>query len=213
MQTKGIGIVASACAVLMIACGGLTTGGANTPTPTTVLGSNNPPSTLAPIDTPAETATATVTTALDPCVLVPKEEASALTGVSFDDGTEETTSGGGKRCIYGSNTLNVFTVIVVQGKDQATVEAAKADFQADLEANMQQLASQGIEVTELPDYADGAFVGQGSADFSGQTINGSAIGVLKGLVFFGISDIALNGPAPSTDALKAEADTVLGRIP
>ncbi len=44
-------------------------------------------------------------------------------------------------------------------------------------------------------------------------ISGRAIYVLRGTVFFGFSSLVLGGSAPAADAMKAEAMTVLGRLP
>jgi hypothetical protein len=37
--------------------------------------------------------------------------------------------------------------------------------------------------------------------------------VLKGTIFFGFNDLALNQPAPSSAAMQAQAQIVLGRLP
>lgn len=154
-----------------------------------------------------------VTVSLDPCQLVPSSEASSLAGTSFGPGAEGTLSGGGKTCTYGSQTTNVFYVEVAQAPDVATAQADKAAFQADIQANLQQLANAGLTVTELPNFADGATLGQVAVNSGGVTLAGSAIGVLKGTTFFGFSDLDNGTTAPSNAALQAEATTVLGRIP
>jgi hypothetical protein len=56
-------------------------------------------------------------------------------------------------------------------------------------------------------------MGQLSTSVEGIPINGSAIGVLKGTIFFGLSDVVKGGAAPSAAAVQAEATTVLGRLP
>jgi hypothetical protein len=187
-----------------------------------------PSATPVPSDTPAPTLTATVAatsvpaaatqnpsagTPLDPCALIDSKEASQYTGGSFGQGVEEALSGGALLCTYGANTANVFLVEVAQAKDVATAQADKAQFLADLQSQIADLGAEGLQITELPNFADGATMGILAVSISGVPINGSAIGVLKGATFFGFSDVVKGGPAPSATAVLAEAQTVLGRIP
>jgi hypothetical protein len=155
----------------------------------------------------------TVATTLDPCKLVPPEEASQLAGTSFEPGVSSTDVGGLKRCVYGSLSANVFTVEVVQVADKATAQSQLAQFMAELQTQIPQLAANGLKVTELPNLADGAIFGEASLPSPVGNVNGSALGVAKGTVFFGFSDIVMGGPAPTSEALQAEAATVLGRLP
>jgi hypothetical protein len=231
-----LGVCMLVIAVILSACSA-------TPTPTTNPSSGAPATlvplptaTLVPVAAPTATSlpqptatsapTATqppasvvvpqqkaVNTLLDPCVLVPSEEASALAGVTFGDGVENTTPEGLRTCTYGSQTTNVFIAEVVQAPDIATAQQAKDQFLADLQASLQQITDQGINVTQLPDFADGGVIGQLSFSGNGMTINGSAMGFEKGTIFVGFSDLNMNGPAPTSDALQAEATTVLGRLP
>jgi hypothetical protein len=154
-----------------------------------------------------------VNTLLDPCVLVPSQDASTLTGTPFGQGVESSTPGGLKICTYGSQSADVFTVEVVQASNVAAAQAAKTQFVADLQANLQQITDQGINVTQLPNFADGAVIGQVSFSGGGMTLNGSAMGFLKGTIFVGFSDLNMNGSAPTSDALQNEATTVLERLP
>ena len=178
---------------------------------------NTPAPTSPPTSPPAPTSVqqqATAPTALDPCLLVTSQEASALAGVSFGAGTEGGVPGGEKSCTYGAQTTNVFTVNVAQAPDADTAKADKAAFLADLQANLQQLTSEGLTVTQLPDFADGATFAEVHVSAQGITVNGSAIGVLKGTIFFGFSDIVMgNAAAPSSTAMQSEATTVLTRLP
>ena len=118
-----------------------------------------------------------------------------------------------KTCIYGSQSANIFTVDVAQAADVATAQKYKDQFLADLQANLQQLSNQGLNVTQLPNFADGAVLASASISAQGTTFNGSAIGVLKGTIFFGFSDIVVGGAAPTSAALQSQATTVLGRLP
>jgi uncharacterized membrane protein len=179
---------------------------------------NTPQSTEAPTPAVIQKATsepqqAAVNTPLDPCILISSQEASTLAAASFGQGKENTTPDGFRSCTYGSQTTNVFTVDVVQAPDKATAQADKAQFLADLQAQVQQLTDQGLNITELPNFADGAVMADASLNAGGATINGRAIGFLKGTVFFGFSDLVVGGAAPSSDAIQTEATTVLGRLP
>jgi len=196
---KTIGICALVGTILLAACSPST----STPTPTLT------PSPTA-TSTPRQTATPTT---LDPCILIDSQTASALAGASFGAGEEGTTPGGGKTCTYGSQTTNVFFVEVAQAPDLDTAKAEKSQFLADLEANLQQLAARGLTITELPDFLGGATIGQATINAGGKTIHGSAIGVLKGTLFFGFSDVVVGSPAPSSEALQSEAQAVLEGLP
>ncbi len=170
--------------------------------------------TAVPTPTPSTNATETelptdVPTAYDPCVLVPSDEASTLTGATYGAGVES-TAGNTKFCTYGSNTLNVLTVAVGVAADEATAQAGEAQFVTQLQA----AAANGLTVTQLTGFtADSdAAVLSGSMTVSGQTFSASAITVLRGTVFFGFSDVTLGTPAPSSADLQSEAMTVLGRL-
>ncbi len=190
-----------AIAALLSACATPT----STPTPTT-----------APTPTPAPTSpkqAATVATSLDPCQLVTSQEASKLAGASFGAGKESTSSGGGKICTYGSETSNVFMVDVGQAPDIATAKAYQADFVATLQENLAQLVSGGLVPTDVPNLGDAAIYAQVTLNANGGTINGAAIGVRKGTIFFGFSDLVLGGIAPTQAAMEAQAKTVLAKLP
>ena len=55
-----------------------------------------------------------------------------LSGATFGDGTEGTTQGGGKTCVYGAQTSNVFSVIVAVAPDVATAKAGEAAAEAEI---------------------------------------------------------------------------------
>jgi hypothetical protein len=206
------GISLLALAALLSACSP-STSAPGTPTPTTVIGQVNLP---APTATPLPTSVdqqLTAQASLDPCVLIDSQDASTYAGASFGPGVEETLSSGARLCTYGSETANVFLVEVAQAPDVATAQAYKSDFLATLEANAAQLASGGLNITQLPNFADGAVLGLFSASIQGVSLNGSAIAVLKGTIFFGFSDEVKGGPAPSATAVQTEATTLLGLLP
>jgi hypothetical protein len=123
---------------------------------------------------------------------------------------EGTTPGDGKTCTYGYQTSNVFAMEVAQIPDVATAKAYKTQFLVDLQANLKKQTNAGLNITELPNFADGATFAQASINAGGETINGSAIGVLKSTIFFGFSDIGVSITAPNSAALQSKANTVLG---
>jgi hypothetical protein len=201
-----VGVVSTA------ACTTAATGG-----PTASLLSSQPPATLLPTAAtsalPSLPDATAVPTSLDPCQLVTAQEASTLAGATFGAGAETTTEGNGRICTYGAQTPNVLNVDVVQAPDVATAKAAESAGLAAAEAAAEQQAP-GVTFsqTELADFADGALVISASATISGQTLAISAIYVLSGTTFFAISDLVLGQPAPTSDALQAQAQVVLGRI-
>ena len=211
------GMSVLALAGLLSACSLSPSPSNGTTTPTTVMGQINlpvPTATPAPMNLQKQPAAPLAINPLDPCVLIGTQEASTYAGSTFGPGIESTTpDGGGKICTYGSETANVFLVEVAVAPDVATAQAQKADFLATLEANAQQLASGGLNVTQLPTFADGATMGILSTSIEGIPLNGSAIGVLKGTIFFGFSDVVKGGPAPSAADVQTEATTLLGRLP
>lgn len=159
------------------------------------------------------------TTSIDPCQLVTSDEASALAGTTYTTGREETTDGGGRICVYGYQTLNVFMVLVAQAPDADTAQATWADYQGRVQDFVQKTVPAGVSVNltanddaNLTGY-DRAAVGQASESIAGRTLNISAIYLLKGSTFVSFSDLLLNQPAPTNEALESEAQTIVGRLP
>jgi len=189
---------------------GCSLGGTSAPT------SAAPVATRAPEDTPAvsELPQATVVqTAINPCDLVPQDEASALANFNFGEGQLEANPGKASRCTYGSETTNVMIIEVAQASDVATAQQDRDQFIAFLQSQAASLAEQGLVITQIPDFADGAVSATLDASIGGVTISGSALGFLHDTVFFGISDLTRGQPAPTIDALKNEANTVIARLP
>ncbi len=60
---------------------------------------------------------------------------------------------------------------------------------------------------------DAAIYDEASFTLPTGTLNGSVIGVRKGTIFFGFSDLVADGPAPTRAAMEAEAKTILGQLP
>jgi PBP1b-binding outer membrane lipoprotein LpoB len=144
---------------------------------------------------------------LGPCELVTQQEASALTGAAFGPGQEEDTPGpnGEKRCTYGARTKNVFIVAVIRAASVAEAQAARDELRSEAEQN---LGTQ-LTVTKVSGVGDDAESISGSLSDIG--VNVGALYVLKGTVGFALID-ETNGPAPSVQALIAQANTVLGRL-
>ncbi len=116
-------------------------------------------------------------------------------------------------------TTNVFVVLVGQAPDAATAQAEWSQEQSEVQDEIQSGLPPGVSVnlnaTDLSglEGADRAAIAQGSGTLSGQTINGSALYLLKDTAFVAFSDVVLGNPAPSSGALQSEAQTVLGRLP
>ena len=214
--------------VLLAACTSAAPTATTAPQPTATPVVPTATNTPVPTDTPASTATSAVTatvvgtatvigtavpTALDPCQLITQQEASTLAGASYGPGLEGTLSGNGKTCVYGSETKNVFFIEVIQAPDVATANAGEASYIAEVNANINKLAKAGLNVSQVPSYADGAITGQFSTSISGVSFSGIAFAFRKGTVFFGFSDIVVGTPAPSLDQMKLMGNTVLGRLP
>lgn len=172
-----------------------------------------PSATASQAATPAQPSSGptAVPTSIDPCQLITAQEAGALVGTSFGPGKEETRSGNSRACIYGSGTKNVFEVTVAIAPDAATAKKAEDDAMARLKADASKL-SQGIAVTELLGFApdtDAVLLELKPNPY----ISGRAIYFLRGTSFAGFSDLTVGGAALSADVMKAEAMTVLGRLP
>jgi len=151
---------------------------------------------------------------LDPCRLVTSAEASALAGTTFGKGVEE-ANGSGKRCVYGSKTLNVFTVEVVRAKDAATASAAWAQAQTEAQSAVKQQLPAGVHfslVTDNVDIGDKAATVAGGTTIFGRSFGFSGVYVLKGPTFFAFQDLVLSKAPPAVSRMEAQARTTLGRV-
>lgn len=169
---------------------------------------------------PSESAAASgVATSIDPCQLVTKDEASKLAGGSFGVGKETTNPGGGKTCVYGGQTQNVFTVIVAQATDAASAQADWTQEQAKAQAALQKAVPPGVtlnlKVNDLSNVAgaDKAAIATLKESISGISVEVTAIYLLKGPIFLTFSDLAVGHAAPSTADMESQAQTSLGRLP
>lgn len=147
-----------------------------------------------------------------------QSEASALAGTTFSAGKEETTSGGGKICIYGGQTTNIFEVIVGQAPDAATAQAEWSQEQTKAQDELKKGVPAGVKLTVKTNDAsisgaDKAATASIQASFSGVALSGAVLYLLKGAVFVGVSDIKVGGNAPSVTALEAQGGTTVSRLP
>jgi hypothetical protein len=214
LARKALSLCLMVIVVTLAACSS-----AGTPTPTTAA-----PATLAPQPTAVPTQVIvptsanvsqqrTITTALDPCQLITSDEGSKLTGVSFGPGTEHTISGDIKSCTYSSHGTNSLVVEVAQAPDINTAKQDQADFLSELQADAQKTADIGLVTTQVPNFADEAIQATGSVSANGLSVSGIAFGFRKGTIFFGFSDTAIGGTAPTSAAMQAEAQAVLNQLP
>lgn len=152
---------------------------------------------------------------VDPCQVVTQAEASALAGHQLTAGKAEDTNGG-KRCTYGANTASVFWVQVAQATTAAQAQAEWSQEQAKAQAAINKALPAGLKAAlkyqSVGGVGDRAEVASYSVTFSGRTLRLSAIYLLKGPVFLAFGNSAL-GAVPSADALKAQAQTSLARLP
>ena len=158
-----------------------------------------------------------VATSLDPCQIVPASEASALAGVTYGAGQEEPSGTDGKRCVYGSQTDHVFSVIVGQAATVADADTEWSAERADAQAALTKQVPSGVKFHEqtqdVSGLADRASVATGSVSLGGESIAASAIYLLKGAVFLSFSDVVVGGAAPTATAMEAEAQKALARVP
>lgn len=206
MPRSRFAFIAAPIAALLAACGGSGTAQNN----------STPPAVLSP-----SAAASPTPVSIDPCQLVTSQEASQLAGVSYGPGREETTSdNGGRTCVYGYQTRNVFSVLVNVAPDEATAAAdwtqAEAQAQSFLQSIVTQAGGPPVQIN-LADVsisgASKAAVGTMAATINGVTLAGTAVYALKGKVFFMFSDLVLAQSGPSTSSMQAQAATVIGRLP
>lgn len=199
-------------AASLTACGGKARSAAD-PTSAPVSPASHATSSSSPTDPPPSSPTSSpkgTQNTFDPCQLVTQSEASTMAHTSFGPGQEE----GNKirhECVYGAQTPNVLSVIVLTG-------ASSGDSQAEwnqLLAEAQQAVSQAP--ANLIHLAPGDGIGDRSewveADLSQIGVEARGLAFLKGSVGVYVIDLVRGAAAPSRDAMTAEAQTVIGRLP
>jgi len=148
-------------------------------------------------------ATAGAPVNLDPCQLVPQQEASALAGASFGPGQLMSENASSSRCVYGGNTKNVFLVIVARASSVAEAQAQRDELRSEAES---QLGGK-LNVAKVSGVGDDAESITGSLSSIG--VNVSGLYVLKGALGFALVDEVQGGAAPTTQALIDETNKVL----
>jgi hypothetical protein len=148
---------------------------------------------------------------------VPAAEASSVAGTTFAAGHEEPSGTDGKRCVYGSQTTNVFSVVVGQADTAADAQADYSQEEADARAAITKQVPSGVKFSEytqdVSGLADRATMVTGSVNLGAESIAASAIYLLKGAVFLSYSDVVVGSSAPTASALEAEASKALARVP
>jgi hypothetical protein len=146
----------------------------------------------------------------DPCRLVTQSEASAMAHSSFGPGKEE---GNNIRheCVYGAQTANVLSVIVLTGASSGDAQAEWNQLLAEAQQGVSQAPANMIHLTH------GAGIGDRSewveADLSQIGVQARGLAFLKGSVGVYVIDLVRCAAAPSRDAMTAEAQIVLSRLP
>jgi hypothetical protein len=148
-------------------------------------------------------------TTIDACQLVTQDEASSLADASFGPGKEEGTKIR-HECVYGAQTPNVLSVIVLQG---ASTDDAQAEWDQ-LLAEARQGAGQASDLITLTPDADIADRGEWvELELSQVGISARGLAFLQGTVGVYMIDLVRGGAAPTRDALTTQAQTVLDRLP
>ena len=219
-------VTAAVVAAALAACSSSGSSGTTPPAPqraTEQASAAATASAASPAATSAATSPGTVSsqsgaaTSLDPCQIVPASEASALAGVTYGAGQEEPSGTDGKRCVYGSQTDHVFSVIVGQAATVADADTEWSAERADAQTALTKQVPSGVKFHEqtqdVSGLADRASVATGSVSLGGESIAASAIYLLKGAVFLSFSDVVVGGAAPTATAMEAEAQKALARVP
>lgn len=69
------------------------------------------------------------------------------------------------------------------------------------------------KASDIAGLADKATIVSGTATLRGQNFAATTITLLKGASFLGFGDLTANAPAPTADAMEAQATTSLSRLP
>jgi hypothetical protein len=139
-----------------------------------------------------------------------------LANAKFGPGKEESNAGGGKECIYGSQTTNVVTVEVAVAADAATAQADYSEEQAQAQTLIETKLPPGtvakLNTTNTEGIGDRASTVTGTSAILGKPIYFTGIYVLKGPVFFLIGDLVVDAKPPTVAAIQDQAKVTLGRI-
>jgi hypothetical protein len=169
---------------------------------------SSPSATDSPPSSPTSSPVGTQNT-FDPCQLVTRSEASAMAHSSFGPGKEE----GNKirhECVYGAQTPNVLSVIVLTGASSGDAQAEWNQLLAEAKSGAGQSANL-LTLTPDPGLTDrGEWV---ELNLSQIGVDARGLAFLKGSVGVYMIDLVRGAAAPSRDAFTAEAQTVLTRLP
>jgi hypothetical protein len=146
---------------------------------------------------------------LDPCQLVTQSEASALAQASYGPGKLEGNSIR-HECVYGAQTPNVLDVFVLQGASTGDAQAEWDQLLAEAKQAAGQ-ASNLITLTPQSGLADRAEWVE--LNLARVHIAGRGLAFLSGSIGVYMVDLVRDGAAPTREAMTAEAQTVLGRLP
>jgi hypothetical protein len=200
-------------AASLTACGGKAKTAADTTTPPASPPASHATSTSSPTDPPPSSPTSSpkgTQNTFDPCQLVTQSEASTMAHSTFGPGKEE---GNNIRheCVYGAQTPNVLSVIVLTG---ASNEDAQAEWDQLLAEAQQGVAKAPANLVHL---TPGDGIGDRSewveADLSQIGVQARGLAFLKGSIGIYVIDVVRGAAAPSRDDMTAEAQTVIGRLP
>jgi hypothetical protein len=197
----------------LTACGGKAKTAADTTTPPASPPASHATSSSSPTDPPPSSPTSSpkgTQNTFDPCQLVTQSEASTMAHTSFGPGKEE---GNHIRheCVYGAQTPNVLSVIVLTGASSGDAQAEWNQLLAEAKQAVSQAPANLVQLTA----GDG--IGDRSewveADLSQIGVQARGLAFLKGSVGIYIIDLVRGAAAPSRDDMTTEAQTVIGRLP
>jgi hypothetical protein len=151
-----------------------------------------------------------VSTTLDPCQLVTRDEASSLAHADFGPGQEQGTRIR-HECVYGAQTPNVLTVFVVQAASPAAAQAGWNTLLAEAQQFAGGEAAGKLALT--PESAIGDKAEWVELDLSQIGVAARGLAFLKGAVGVYVIDLVRGGAAPTRKGLTDEAQTVIDRLP
>ncbi len=201
------------------ACSSATPTTTTTPTPVALPANNTPvtqspsPSTSSsPSATPTASSSGSPAQALsNPCQVLTRAEASALSGVSMPAGVKKSWGTAGFKCGYTSGSVEAFVIL----EQAASPGKATAEWNAEKASLQKQAIPAGVKIsaTVMPGLGDRAELFVGSVTSGGVKSTMMAVFVLKGSTFVDVGDFALLGTKPPTaSALKAQAATCVSRV-
>lgn len=173
--------------------------------------SNKAPTSSAP--SVNETATTS-----DPCQIVTASEAGALAGATFGPGLEMPGNNGGKACIYGFHSPNVFWVIFLTAGSSSAAQGLWSQELASISTQLQEgaagaSAGSGFTPTATTvSGADRAALWSTTATIGGVALTSFGVELLKGADFLAFFDSHDGSSPPGTASLDAQAMTSLARV-